>query len=115
MVYHVPSITGWLLWVRYCLLAGKWLKTPRLAIYDHLESPGTKAYSVAEMRGMLSEIGFTGVHLSTKLIFADLLENQRSQKYQSPIYRLIWGLYPRWLIKLLGDKYGLFLFIEARK
>ncbi len=115
MVYHVPSVTGWLLWIRYCFLTGRWFKTPRTAIYEHLESPGTKAYTVGEMRSMLEEIGFADIKLSTKLVFGDLLLNKRSSKYQSPIYSLIWKLYPRWLIKMLGDKYGFFLFVKARK
>ncbi len=115
MVYHVPSVTGWLLWVRYCFLTGKWLKTPRSAIYEHLESPGTKAYTAGEMRSMLEEIGLTDVDVSLKLAFGDLLLNKRSSKYQSPIYSLAWKLYPRWLIKILGDKFGLFLFVKATK
>ena len=115
MVYHVPSMTGWLLWARFCFLTGKWFKTPRAAIFDHLESPGTKAYTIAEMRAMLKGVGFTNSNIYSKLVFGDLLLNERSDKYQSSIYALIWKLYPRWLVRMLGDKYGLFLFIEARK
>ena len=115
MVYHVPSVTGWLLWIRYCFLTGKWLRTPRSAIYDHLESPGTKAYTVPEMRSMLEELGVVKMNLTSKLVFGDLLLNQPSNKYKAPIYSLIWKLYPRWLIRMLGDRYGLFLFVEARK
>jgi ubiquinone/menaquinone biosynthesis C-methylase UbiE len=115
MVYHVPSVTGWLLWIRYCFLTGKWSKSPRSAIYDHLESPGTKAYTIAEMRAMLEEIGVSDIKLTPKLVFGDLLLNKPSKKYQSPIYSLVWRLYPRWLIRMLGDKYGLFLFVEVTK
>jgi len=115
MVYHAPSVTGWLLWLRYCLLTGKWFKTPRQAIYEQMESHGTKAYTVPEMRLLLEELGFVEINVYAKLVFGDLLLNQRSEKYQSPIYRLIWALYPRWLIRMLGDKYGFFLFIEAKK
>lgn len=115
MVYHVPSVTGWLLWLRYCFLAGRWLKTPRQAIHEQMESYGTKAYTIAEARLLLEELGFVNVKAYTKLVFGDLLLNKRSKKYRSPIYRLIWMLYPRWLIRMLGDKYGFFLFIEAKK
>lgn len=115
MVYHVPSVTGWLLWLRYSLLTGKWFKTPRQAIYENLESPGTKAYTVPEMNELLTKTGFKNIRLKTKLVFGDLLLNKRSSKFQSGLYDLIWKIYPRWLIRLLGDKYGFFLFIEAEK
>ena len=32
-----------------------------------------------------------------------------------PIYRLFSALYPRWLVRVLGDRFGLNLMIEARK
>jgi len=115
MVYHVPSITGWILWLRYCFLTGKWFKTPRQAIYEHLESLGTKAYTIQEMRSLLQRQGFVNIRISTKLAFGDLLLNKRGEKYQSLLYSLIWKLYPRWLIKMFGDKYGTFLFIKANK
>ena len=115
MVYHLPSITGWILWLRYCFFTGKLLKTPRWAIYRHLESPGTKAYTIHEMRCLLEKHGFVNIKLYTKLVFGDFLLNKRSKKYQFPLYSLIWKLYPRWLVKISGDEYGLFLFIEANK
>lgn len=115
MVYHVPSVTGWIFWIRYCLLTGKPFKTPKQAIYEQLESPGTKAYTVPEMRALLQEIGVTNMKIYTKLVFGDLLLNKPSRKYKAPIYKLVWRLYPRWLVRMLGDKYGFFLFIEAKK
>jgi ubiquinone/menaquinone biosynthesis C-methylase UbiE len=115
MVYHIPSVAGWILWVRYCLFTGRFFKHPRWAIYRHLESPGTKAYTIREMRCLLEKKGFVKINLHTKLGFGDLLLNKPSKKYQSRFYSLIWKLYPRWLVRLFGDKYGLFLFIEAGK
>ena len=115
MVYHVPSIVGWMLWVRYGLLTGRIFKTPRQAIYEHLESPGTKAYGVKEMYGMLERAGFVDVRVWPLLGAGDLLLTRRSDKYQSVIYALLWKLYPRWLIRLLGDRFGLGLMIVAQK
>jgi len=37
MLYHHPSLTGFMLWLRYGLWRGKSL---RKAVFDHLESPG---------------------------------------------------------------------------
>jgi len=115
MVYHVPSVTGWILWLRYCFFTGRWFKTPRQAIYEHLESPGTKAYTTGEMRTILEKHGFRDIDLYTKIVFGDLLLNKPSRKYQSFLYSVIWKLYPRRLVKMFGDKYGVFLFIKAKK
>jgi len=115
MVYHVPSVVGWLLWTRFCLMRGRPWRTPRRAIYDHLESPGTKAYTVPELTRMLTAAGFSDVRAWSTLSFGDLLRVERSKKFKSPIYALIWKLYPRWLVRMLGDGFGLNLHFVARK
>ena len=115
MIYHVPSLTGFLLWIRHCLFTGRFFRTPRYAIFHHLESPGTKAYSLAEASAMLSGVGFSSIMLSTKLCAGDLLLIKPSKKYSSQIYKILWAVYPRWLIKLFGDRFGLELLITAKK
>lgn len=115
MVYHVPSWTGWMMWLLHCFLKGKPFRTPKDAIYHNLESSGTKAYTVKEANDLLSKAGFENVKLSPKLGPGDLLTVQPSKKYQNPIFKIIWKLYPRRLVKILGDKYGLSLLIEATK
>ena len=115
MVYHVNSWTGFMLWVRYCLLKGKPWEGLKYAIFHHLESPGTKAYTTKEMHEMLAQIGFKNIHLLTKLCAGDLLNIKPSAKYKSSIYKIIWALYPRRLVKLLGGKFGLNLLIKAEK
>lgn len=115
MIYHVPSWTGLMLWVRHCLLKGKPFKGLKYAIYHHLESPGTKAYTVGEARDFLQQIGFKNIHLKTTLCAGDLLTIKASKKYKSPIYKIIWALYPRWLVKILGNNFGLNLLIKATK
>ena len=42
MIYHHPSLTGIMLWLRYGFLRGE---TFRQSVRDHLESPGTGSYS----------------------------------------------------------------------
>lgn len=115
MIYHVPSVVGYLLWIRYCLLKGKIFATAKEAIFNNVESPGTKAYTLLEAQEMLSRIGFYDIKLTTKLSHGDLLNIKPSKKYSSLLYRIIWKLYPRWLVKMIGDKYGLELLIEAKK
>lgn len=115
MIYHVPSWTGWMMWVLHCLLKGRPFRTIKNAIYHNLESYGTKAFSVKEAKELLTKVGFENIKLSTKLGPGDLLLIKPSVKYQNLVSKIIWKLYPRPLVKFLGDKYGLGLLIEATK
>lgn len=115
MIYHVPSWGGLLLYLRHGLARGRFRMTMKEAIFENLESPGTKAYTLDEARRLLADAGFSDIHVAAKLGFGDLLDNQPSKKYNTPFYKLIWLLYPRWLVRLLGDRYGLALLITATK
>jgi ubiquinone/menaquinone biosynthesis C-methylase UbiE len=110
MIYHHPSLTGFMLWLRYGFLRGKSL---RQSVHDHLESPGTKSYTQEEARAMLQ--GFEQVEFRQAFSPGDLLLNEPSAKFQGLGYRIIWRLYPRFLIRMFGDSWGLFLLISARK
>ena len=110
MIYHDPSLTGFMLWLRYGFLRGKSL---RQAVHDHLESPGTKSYTCEEVRLMLQ--GFEQIELRQAFSPGDLLLNQPSARFQGLAYRIIWRLYPRFLVRMFGAKLGLFLLISARK
>ncbi len=113
MIYHVPSWTGLLLWGVHSLARLRPWISPRRAIYRHLESPGTKAYSLAEARELFS--AFARVDLSTALLAGDLLAMRPSERYQSPIFRAIWRVYPRSLIRRFGRRLGLGLLVRADK
>jgi ubiquinone/menaquinone biosynthesis C-methylase UbiE len=115
MIYHVPSWGGLMLYLRSGVARGKFNLTMKEAIFADLESPGTKAYSRDEARSLLLDAGFENIAASTKLGPGDLLTIKPSMKYSAPIYRLIWRVYPRWLVRLIGDRYGLELLIEATK
>ena len=104
-----------MLWFRYGLLNGNYFLSPRVAIYKYLESPGTKAYTLEETEKMLSACGFKEISLKTKLGPGDLLTIKPSKRYEGFFFRLIWKFYPRWLVRLLGDRFGLGLLIEASK
>ncbi|MCC6751742.1 MAG: class I SAM-dependent methyltransferase [Deltaproteobacteria bacterium] len=113
MVYHVPSWVGFMLWGVHCAAKLRPWKSPRWAIFNHLESPGTKAYTHAEARELFS--AFSSVNVRSQLSHGDLLLMRPAQKYQSSLARLAWTLYPRWAIKATGDRFGLGLFIEATR
>jgi len=110
MVYHHPSITGAMLWLRYGVLRGKSL---RQSVFEHLESPGTKTYSRSEVHDLFS--AFTNVQ--TRLVFSpgDLLLHQPSPRFQSGFYKLVWKLFPRKMVRMFGKNWGLFLLISAEK
>jgi SAM-dependent methyltransferase len=113
MVYHVPSWTGFLLWaVHGAARLRPWL-SPRQAIHDHLESPGTKAYTLPEAQALMR--GFVDVRVETALLAGDLLAMRPSARYQGPLHRLAWAVYPRGLIRRFGAALGLGLLITARK
>jgi len=115
MVYHVPSWVGLQLYLLHGLARGNLKTTMKQVIFEHLESPGTKAYTVPEARQMLIDCGFAQVGAWTKLAHGDFLTIKLSRKYESPIYKLIYRFYPRWLVRLLGDRYGTNLMMTAVK
>lgn len=115
MVYHTRSWTGLLLWLRYGLLTGKPSRSIGSVMADHFESPGTKAYTCQEFEKLMRMQGFTDVKVQTRLSTSDLLAQRPSERYQGAVYRVIFALWPRWLIRMLGDRWGAFLLTEAKK
>lgn len=113
MIYNLHSWTSLLIWLRRGLIKGN--LSLRTAIFENLESPGTKVFTLRETRDSLAKIGFDNIKLSTKLCAGDLLLTKPSSKYQSRLDRIAWKFYPRWLVKLLGDRFGLELLIIAKK
>lgn len=115
MIYHVPSWSGLMLYLQHAFMRGKFRTTMKEVMFHHLESPGTKAYTTEETEKFISEIGFAEIKLTTKLAPGDLLTIKPSAKYQSPFFKFIWRVYPRWLVRLIGDRYGTNLMITTIK
>lgn len=113
MVYHTHSLVGYMLWLRYALLVGRPGRT--LAdIYDqHLESPGTKAYTVAQARQLFGR--FASVQIETVLTHGDLLSSDAGQRHRGPLLRLARRFWPRWLFRAVMPRYGLFLLARATR
>lgn len=110
MLYQHPSITGFMLWLRYGWWKGKSI---RRCVYEHLESPGTKTFSIAEAGTLFQK--FEDVRMETVFSPGDLLLNKPSLRFQAGIYHWIWKLFPRGLVRRFGQRRGLFLLITARK
>jgi ubiquinone/menaquinone biosynthesis C-methylase UbiE len=112
MIYHRPSIVGALLWARYGLAAGHPSRSLREIYAHHLESPGTKGYTVSEARRLVALFALCDVRCAVS--FADLLLGEVGQQHASPGFTLAKRVWPRPLIRRM-PMLGLLLLIEARK
>lgn len=116
MIYNVRSWTGWMLAMRRAgQLRSLTSFSPRRAIFESLESPGTKAYTTSEAKDLVERAGFRHVYAATKLGPGDLLTIRPSARYESRYVSVLWKLYPRPIVRALGDRFGLNLLITARK
>lgn len=119
MIYHLYSPVMFMMWLRYGLFAGRPFKSVRQAVFENLESPGTKVYTRKEAADLLTASGFTDVRVFAKISFGDLLLIKPGKRYQSLPYRIWWRLYPRWAIRLIEkmfpEKCGGALFFTVRK
>jgi ubiquinone/menaquinone biosynthesis C-methylase UbiE len=113
MIYHKHSLVGYMLWVRYALLAGRPLRSLGDIYSHHLESPGTKAYTVDEARRLFHR--FSDVKISTVLTHGDLLESDAGQRHRGWLLSIAKRLWPRALLRSLLPGHGLFMLIDAKK
>lgn len=113
MIYHKWSMLGFMLYFRYAILGFK----PWLTIDDvfnkYMESPGTKAYSINEVRQLFSE--YSSLKIKTCLSHADLLSSSAGQRHGGLLIKMARILWPRTLIKKYFQFFGLFLLIDAKK
>jgi len=113
MIYHRWSLVGIMLWTRYALLRARPWRSLAYVYAHHLESPGTKAYSVKEARELFS--GFSEVNIRTVLTHGDLLESEAGQRHRGFLLSCARRIWPRSLIRRLFPGAGLFMLIDARK
>ncbi len=111
MLYNLRSWTAWNVWAIQCLARLRPWKSPRWAISNHLESPGTKAYTESETCQLF--VRFSTATMRTAFLPGDLLSMRRSEKYSGFLSKLLFGVYPRPLIHALGPRFGLARLIEA--
>lgn len=100
MLYHRHSLVALQLYLLFGLFAFRPFRGLRDIIANHHESPGTKAYTVAEARQMLS--AFKGLEIKVRLTPYDL-------RYKRDKYL------PTWLSKLIPQRLGWFIVIRGRK
>jgi SAM-dependent methyltransferase len=113
MIYHKYSVVGYMLWLRYAFLSLRWNASLDEVYRDHLESPGTKAYSLVDAKALLA--GFDDIDLRIELTHGDLLLSQAGQRHGGLLLTTARALWPRPLIRGLLKRHGLFLLMTAKK
>lgn len=113
MIYHKHSLVGYMLWLRYAVLTGKPWRTLSNIYANHLESPGTKAYTATEAREMFSR--FTRCEIATVLTHGDLLESDAGQRHRGWLLSTAKRIWPRQFLRWALPGHGLFMLIETRK
>lgn len=113
MIYNYWSMIGIMLWLRYGLMRFRPFTSLASLYATYLESPGTKAYTPKQARQLFS--AFAGVQVDTVLTHGDLLESEAGQRHRGRALSIARKVWPRWAIKRLAPKAGLFMLIEAVK
>jgi SAM-dependent methyltransferase len=113
MIYHRHSLVGFMLWVRYALLTGRPWRSLNDVFAHHMESPGTRAYSLAEARRLFRD--FASVTIRTVLTHGDLLESDVGQHHRGRLLSLAKRIWPRALLRAACPRCGLYMLIEATK
>lgn len=113
MIYHKRSLVGYMLWLRYAALAGRPWRSLADVYAEHLESPGTKAYTIDEARRLFRR--FADVRISTVLTHGDLLASEAGQRHRGWLLSTAKRVWPRALLRRVLPGHGLFMLIEATK
>jgi SAM-dependent methyltransferase len=113
MIYHKYSFVGFMLWMRYALLRVRPFCGLDAIYARHLESPGTKAYSVEQANQLFSR--FSDVHIRTVLTHGDLLSSSAGQRHKGALLSLARAIWPRQLIQRYWPSNGLFMLVRAKK
>jgi ubiquinone/menaquinone biosynthesis C-methylase UbiE len=95
MFYQRPSLVTFKVWLKHGLFAGKPWRSFREVLFHHVESIGTKAYTIAEMRRMFGSFAQTTV---TPIL--TVYDTRRI---------------PAFIVKFLPESLGWFLAIRARR
>lgn len=111
MIYQRHSLVGWLLWIRYALLTGRWRLELDAVYSNYLESPGTKAYTVNDVRALFRD--FRLVTITPQLSFADLLLGAAGQRHSGLLLTMARRIWPRRAIRRFFRNRGLLLLVNA--
>ncbi len=106
MIYHRHSLLVYLFWLKHALLKGKPWRSFSYVLWHYMESIGTKAYTIPELKKMLSQDNVEIIEIKPVLTYYDKM--LRFNKFYQSIAKI--------LAKLLGgDRAGWFLTFQFRK
>src|ERR1700690_1141220 len=105
MLYNRRSLCVLNLWVKHALLKGRPWKSFRWAVWNFMESVGTKAYTRTEVMSMLSRLPLHDVEIRTEATSIDQIMEVRVLK---PL-----NVFHRAALRLSGDRLGFFHCIRA--
>lgn len=113
MLYHKYSFVGYMLWFRYALMRFRPLRSLSEIYFEYLESRGTQAFSVSEVRDFFKQFGQVSIDIN--LSHGDLLSSEAGQRHRGMLLTLARAVWPRALIRKLFPSHGLFMKIRAVK
>lgn len=113
MLYHKYSLVGYMLWVRYALMRLNPFRSLRDIYFHHLESEGTQAFSVDEVKRFFKDFSSVGIEIN--LTHGDLLSSGAGQRHQGILLNIARRVWPRQFIKRFFPSHGLFMKIRAIK
>ena len=115
MLYGRHSLLCFKIWIKYALLRGKPWKSLRDIAWDHIESVGTKTYTVSELRGLFSSFDdFEGFPITTA---AEVTGSTKNIKRFIPSFL---DFFPdqirfNWIRRFIPSSWGFFIAIKAKK
>lgn len=106
MIYHRHSLLVYLFWIKHALLKAKPWRSFSNVLWNHMESIGTKAFTVLELKKMLNRDDIEIIEIKPVLTYYDKM--LRFNKFYQFVAKV--------LAKILGgDKAGWFLTFQFRK
>jgi hypothetical protein len=94
MVYSRYSFRTFRFWIKHALLKGRPWRTFGNVLWSHMESLGTKAYTIPEMKRMFS--AFSDVSFQK---FVTPYELTKLPNFIKPLIPSSWGWYIAWKVR----------------
>ena len=113
MVYSKHSLVGYMLWFRYAFLKMNLFRTLYYIYHNYLESHGTKAFSMKQIKKMLKD--FKIISIETTLGHGDLLESKAGQRHEGVLLKIARIIWSRWFFRRFMKNFGLGMMISIRK
>lgn len=110
MLYHKYSWVTLKVYLLHGLLGLRPFASLDRLLADHMESQGTKAYTIAEVQAMFA--AFEGVAVEPVLTCYDTWRGYEGRGGWLALARRLW---PAWLVQQCGDRYGWNLLISGTK